>query len=87
MPAIIGRWSLLLDYPMLYGEYSEGVLMFDWAKAPNWAKFVAMDESNIWYWYENLPKLNDWGEWCGGGRCKRVKYDDVDYENSLERRP
>jgi predicted thioredoxin/glutaredoxin len=28
MLAIIGRWSLLLDYPMLYGEYSEGVLMY-----------------------------------------------------------
>ena len=46
-----------------------------------------MDESDIWFWYEYLPTLNDWGEWYAQGRIRRVKYDDVDHENSLERRP
>ena len=79
--------SFWLDSLVFHDRYTEGVLMFDWTKAPKWANYVAMDESDIWYWYEHLPKLNDWGEWAARGRCKRVKFNDADYENSLERRP
>ena len=79
--------SFWLDSLVFHDRYTEGVLMFDWTKAPKWANYVAMDESDIWYWYEYLPTLNDCGEWCAQGRIRRVKYDDVDYENSLERRP
>lgn len=29
-----------------------------WKDAPAWAKFVAMDEGDEWYWYEHQPRWN-----------------------------
>ena len=88
MLVYFGHGSRLLDYLMFYYRCPEGVLMFDWANAPKWAQWVAMDESGNWYWYECKPTLGSWGEWDHptGTRFKAVKLDDVDYENSLEAR-
>lgn len=27
----------------------------DWKDAPEWAKWVAMDDDGDWYWYEEEP--------------------------------
>ena len=63
--------------------------MFDWTKAPKWAQWVAMDESEHWFWYECKPTLKSWGEWTQPGDTKfeAVKLGDVDFEKSLEKRP
>jgi len=61
--------------------------MINWDSAPKWAKWVAMDESSVWYWYEYKPTLSGWGEWEQTGRLKRIDFDDVDYDQTLEARP
>lgn len=30
-----------------------------WKDAPDWAKFVAMDGDERWYWYETKPEWDD----------------------------
>ncbi len=39
----------------------------DWKDAPEWAKFLAMDSDNEWFWFENKPVLGAraWFEWKG----------------------
>ena len=61
--------------------------MISWENAPDWANWVAMDESLDWYWYENKPALDEWGCWEAPGRCKKIYFDDIDYDKSLEERP
>jgi hypothetical protein len=40
----------------------------DWKRAPPWAKFVAMDSSGAWWWYEERPALaEDLGIWTASG--------------------
>ena len=29
----------------------------DWKDAPEWAKYLAMDEKGCWNWFENEPRL------------------------------
>lgn len=31
----------------------------DWKDAPEWAQWLARDESGVWYWYENEPDVFD----------------------------
>lgn len=28
----------------------------DWSKAPDWARWAAMDDDGSWYWYKRKPK-------------------------------
>lgn len=48
----------------------------DWKRAPAWAKFVAMDSSGAWWWYEERPVLAEGiGIWTAGGtRTEAVKF-------------
>jgi len=61
----------------------------DWATAPEWANYVAMDRDGKWYWYEFEPyaETNIWNvnvEHAG-------KYEMVDlycnWQESLQKRP
>ena len=63
--------------------------MFDWDKAPHWAKWVAKDDNDIWYWYEHKPTAdNDIEGWSSPtGKFKVVDYNDEDWFNTLEARP
>jgi len=56
-----------------------------WDKAPKWAKFLAMDESGAWNWYENLPTKMESAFVPNGGKCLADKYSRY-WENSLEGR-
>jgi hypothetical protein len=29
----------------------------DWKYAPEWAKWLAMDRSGEWYWYDEVPEI------------------------------
>lgn len=38
----------------------------DWKDAPEWANWLAMDDSGAWYWHEEKPEwLRD--EWVSDG--------------------
>ena len=38
----------------------------DWKDAPEWATYLAMDESGYWHWYKSEP-MAEQGEWLFGG--------------------
>lgn len=43
----------------------------DWDTAPAWARWVAMDRSGQWYWYETCPTDHD-EVWDNGGKSIEV---------------
>jgi len=67
----------------------------DWKDAPEWARWLAMDDDGSWWWYSIRPK--NYGAYFGlRGKVGRVEsaltYDNVDmdrepFEFSLEARP
>jgi len=56
----------------------------DWKDAPEWANYLAMDESGIWAWFENKPAING-NEWYAknGGMYELA----FSFDTSLETRP
>lgn len=60
-----------------------------WDDAPEWAQFVAQDQSGAWYWYEYEPSMlsDQWHEPSDEGRVNQA-YVLVDgWVDTLERRP
>jgi hypothetical protein len=59
----------------------------DWKDAPEWAQYLAMDESGSWWWfeYEPMQAKRIWGMGAGF-RCERAVAH-VDWKNTLEKRP
>jgi hypothetical protein len=60
----------------------------DWADAPSWAKYLAMDSDGCWAWYSAEPRSRDVvGEnyWDGDG--KREIAFCHGWETTLEPRP
>ena len=73
-----------------------------WSDAPEWANWLAKDESGEWYWYENEPtrlvpvfggegniigyELNPDSKWGAKGRYQLVE-DDIYWQSTLEQRP
>ena len=57
-----------------------------WDEAPEWANWLAMDESGNWFWYQEKPVD---GNGCfvanSSGKFALASYSD--WEESLERRP
>ena len=57
----------------------------DWKDAPEWANYLAMDESGDWYWYDGVPEPSraswvSFGDMKFAGRGER-------WRDSLEGRP
>jgi hypothetical protein len=42
-------------------------MKIDWSKAPEWAKYCAVDLEGQAYWHAEKPKLEN-GEWISGGQ-------------------
>lgn len=40
--------------------------MTDWNKAPEWAKYCALNSNGWYYWYENKPTITPTGWMCEG---------------------
>lgn len=67
--------------------------MINWNDAPEWAEYVAMDESGEWWWYEKEPDdaPQEYGDgfWCNGGI--ETEYGDLYggqwWGDSLQERP
>lgn len=56
-----------------------------WKDAPSWARYLAMDASGVWTWYENLPKEFEDAYVSDGGKVLADGYSYY-WENSLEGR-
>ena len=56
-----------------------------WSDAPKWAKYLAMDMSGMWNWYENIPTKFEDAYVPNGGRSITAGYS-LYWENSLEGR-
>jgi len=58
----------------------------NWKDAPEWAKFLAMDENYEWWWYELEPYFIDGlGFWNSLGRSEIAK--SLRAKETLEERP
>lgn len=63
----------------------------DWKDAPEWAKYLSMDEDGEWYWFENKPAI--FGDlWrthheSDGKYCRSTDVSRVNWKESLEPRP
>lgn len=62
-----------------------------WDEAPEWAKFLAMDQDQTWTWYAARPRMKDWF-WdislYGDDRHERATpATTLDWDFSLEPRP
>lgn len=57
----------------------------DWSTAPEWAKYVAMDSSGEWFWFEEKPNClsNIWL----GGKSQTVRFNNSDWKDTLQERP
>jgi hypothetical protein len=74
----------------------------DWKDAPEWARYLAMDEFGVWWWFEYKPNYGQthstyWGHNGGGhihdGWRRNTRYygkrlrAGINPELSLEKRP
>jgi hypothetical protein len=63
----------------------------DWKDAPEWAKWLAMDDNGEWYWFIEKPTLLDEGDECGYWNAPFGSYlhveVGVDWKTTLEERP
>lgn len=59
----------------------------DWKDAPEWARYLAMDEHGTWCWYEEEPlKLTHiWVD--SDGQYSYASLPPSHWESSLEQRP
>jgi hypothetical protein len=63
----------------------------DWKDAPEWAKWLGMDDNGEWYWFREKPTLLEegemWGYWdAPHGAFEHVEVE-VDWKTTLEPRP
>ena len=59
-----------------------------WDQAPDGAKYLAMDITGYWYWYEEQPIWNDDnGRWVYGGRSWNAASAEFHADDTLEARP
>lgn len=56
-----------------------------WNDAPPWAKWLAMDSSGKWYWYEREPDVG-YEIWAYGGQYQEAG-DGKTWTDTLEPRP
>ena len=60
--------------------------MIDWSKAPEWAKYSAMDEDGEWYWFQTVPR--QYGSvWACQGKSQYIGNFETDWRYSLTKRP
>lgn len=50
-----------------FGEPAAATGKPSWGNAPEWAQWLAQDESGYWYWFGYRPEIEEVGYWAGGG--------------------
>lgn len=59
----------------------------DWANAPKWAQWFAIDGDGEGYWYKEKPIKNKF-QWCHGGNAEFIdNFNTSNWEESLQQRP
>lgn len=58
----------------------------DWKDAPEWARWLAMNDDGVWHWYENAPELF-WLAWSVGDGKVAIAGRNRDWDLTLEQRP
>lgn len=56
----------------------------NWDDAPEWAKWLAKDASEVWYWHEYRPTAS-YDEWVSSGLIEMAE--ETHWSESLEERP
>ncbi len=60
----------------------------DWKDAPDAARYLAMDSSGYWYWYQDCPMWNDdMGRWAYVGKSWPASQLAFNASETLEQRP
>lgn len=59
----------------------------NWTDAPEWAKYVALDADNTWWWYESKPTYDNYGSWETVTGDTEIAILHSDTLNTLEARP
>lgn len=59
----------------------------DWKDAPEWANYLAQDECGEWWWFEGRPEQTDDCTWDYGGKALSSVGQNLDWHETLERRP
>lgn len=58
-----------------------------WKDAPEWAKYLAMDEDGTWTWFEEKPEIfthaSQYGSWVSDKRWQIARV----WQETLEQRP
>lgn len=57
----------------------------DWKDAPKWARWLAMDQDERWFWHETKPEKSIWS-WQSSGEVATAGEVPA-WDESLERRP
>lgn len=57
----------------------------DWKNAPEWARFLAMDENGEWWWFEHEPYKTA-HFWNSLGQVKPA-VNNLEWQETLEERP
>lgn len=58
----------------------------DWKDAPEWAKWLAMDEDGVWCWFESEPELES-TFWVTDDKYQDASEPVNKWKDSLEARP
>lgn len=58
-----------------------------WSKAPDWARYMAQDESGDWFWYEKEPRAGSESWSHEGGRYEFARAAGEAWRGTLEERP
>lgn len=58
----------------------------DWKDAPDWANYLAMDDSGYWTWFKSEP-MAEGGEWFGSDWMPAPLRSTLLWHETLEERP
>jgi hypothetical protein len=61
-------------------------MKLDWKDAPEWARYLAMDASGWWYWYEQEPAAYRYRFIPEDGQSIPA-LEDQSWRDTLEKRP
>lgn len=63
-----------------------GTMQIDWSKAPEWARYVAMDADGTWFWFEKKPHKS-YEYWVVGQGLQAPVFELDNWQSTLQERP
>lgn len=59
----------------------------DWKDAPEWAQWLALDASGVWYWYEQAPTIAHESDYWNAEGAMAQAAESIYWKESAEPRP